>query len=384
MPATQPQNQTASPAAARKYRIALTAIHAMSLEVGKFPAANVEYTFIEPKPLRRRWVRSGLKAYLGHYHTDEHDLIETFISPIITDNSWICSLENFQAATSFSFLGLPLPRSVRIAYVKHLMLKENFKKLVFWSQAGKRTLRDYGRIRDPRILDKVEVVYPAVRPVSQEHIRFNDRPNVRLLFSGDFFRKGGVNVIDAFERAQQIYPDISLRLCCDENADFRIENAALKNQYLDKIKANPAITLGRVSRDQMLGTILPQTDIYLLPTYSEAFGFAILEAMAYGIPVIATNGFAIPEMIQHNATGLLIDIERFDCDELFKGYVVRHIPPDFRAHVTDRLFDHLCALIESPARRKQLGSAALDVARTKFSFTERNKKMRQIYQSCLS
>lgn len=48
---------------------------------------------------------------------------------------------------------------MRIGYIKRLLLRDNFKKLIFWSQAGKDTLHTYGGIDDERILEKVAVVY---------------------------------------------------------------------------------------------------------------------------------------------------------------------------------------------------------------------------------
>ncbi|EKD59324.1 MAG: glycosyltransferase [uncultured bacterium] len=136
-------------------------------------------------------------------------------------------------------------------------------------------------------------------------------------------------------------------------------------------------------REKLIEEILPETDIYLLPTYTEAFGFAILEAMAYGIPVISTNYFAIPEMISHGATGFLIDTRAFDCDKLFRGYLVNEIPEDFSRHVTQNLFTYLCQLIESPELRTEFGREAMAVARSKFSFAARNRAMQQIYREAL-
>ncbi|RQW86055.1 MAG: glycosyltransferase [Geobacter sp.] len=365
-----------------KLRVGLTEQHGMVVEYSKFPPSGVEYSFLKPTALTNRIIKSPIKGYFRPYETKEHDLIETILSPVFTKNNWIYSLANFQEATAFNLLGLPLPRVIRIAYMKRLLLKDNFKKLIFWSQAGKETLRTYGGIQDSRILNKVEVVYPAIREVPDDLVKFNGQ-NLQVLFSGDFFRKGGVNVIDAFERAQRIYPTIKLRLCCDEKIDFNTQDATLKEEYLRKIRANAGILLGRVPRDELIRDILPGTDIYLLPTYAEAFGFAILEAMAYGIPVISTNHFAIPEMIEHGVSGFLIDTNRFDCEKLFKGYVVNKIPETFRNYVTEMLFKFLCQLIESAELRMKMGSNGVRVARSKFSIELRNNKMLEIYKCCL-
>ena len=367
------------------FRVGFTEKHGMAVELSKYPPSGVEYSFIEPVPSSNKFIRSPIKGYLNQYKNSEYDLIEAILSPILTKTRWIYYLENIQAATTFSLLGFPLPRQIRVAYLKSLFLKDNFKKLLFWSKAGKETLHTYGKIKSETILKKTAVVYPAVRDVPDYSIRFTNDQNLNILFSGDFFRKGGVNVIDAFERAQRIYPKINLLLCCDEKMDFNTTDTSLRAEYLRKIHCNKGIRrYGRVPRDRIIDTILPSTDIYLLPTYAEAFGYAILEAMAFGIPIISTNLFAIPEMVEHNKSGFLIDIGMYNCDKLFKGYVINKIPRDFREHVTNHLFDYLCKLIESPDLRESFGRVGLSIARTKFSFRERNMKMSQIYHEVLA
>jgi glycosyltransferase involved in cell wall biosynthesis len=238
---------------------------------------------------------------------------------------------------------------------------------------------------DPRddLLKKATVVYPAVRKVPDSLVRFSNA-DVTLLFSGDFFRKGGVNVVDAFERARRVYPGMRLLVCCDERIDFNSPNKPLREEYLGKVHSLDGIEfLGRVPRDSLIQDVLPQSDVYLLPTYAETFGMSVLEAMAFGIPVVATNHFAIPEIVKHGETGLLIDIGRFDTERMFKGYVVDTIPSGFRDYVTDQLFDYLCMLAESRETRRRLGMAALTRARTHFSFETRNQRMGEIYRDAL-
>ena len=43
-----------------------------------------------------------------------------------------------------------------------------------------------------------------------------------------------------------------------------------------------------------------------MPTYFEGFGWVFIEAMAAGLPVIATRINAISEMVKHGETGFLI------------------------------------------------------------------------------
>jgi N-acetyl-alpha-D-glucosaminyl L-malate synthase BshA len=54
--------------------------------------------------------------------------------------------------------------------------------------------------------------------------------------------------------------------------------------------------------------ILSISDLFLLPSKSEAFSLAALEAMISGVPVITTNVGGMPEMIQDGKTGFLADV----------------------------------------------------------------------------
>ena len=182
----------------RVIRVGFTEAHGMARELSLFPPAGVRYSFLTPSGPGPRSIRSPIKGYMRRYEAGEHDLIEAIISPAITKDRWIYSCENLQAAAAFNLLGCPLPRPFRIAFLESLFRRENFKKIIFWSHAGKETLHSYGRIRDEGILGKATVVYPAIREVPDHLVRFHDREDIVLLFSGDFFRKGGVNVVNAF------------------------------------------------------------------------------------------------------------------------------------------------------------------------------------------
>ena len=54
--------------------------------------------------------------------------------------------------------------------------------------------------------------------------------------------------------------------------------------------------------------ILPIADLFLLPSETESFGLAALEAMAEGVPVVSSNTGGIPEVNLHNYSGFLSDV----------------------------------------------------------------------------
>tara|TARA_B100000508_G_scaffold118450_1_gene98544 strand:- start:58781 stop:59923 length:1143 start_codon:yes stop_codon:yes gene_type:complete len=72
--------------------------------------------------------------------------------------------------------------------------------------------------------------------------------------------------------------------------------------------------LGTCDRVMMVGKIrdaaqlIKISDMFLLPSQTESFGLAALEAMAVGVPVISSNTGGIPEVNAHGFSGFLSDV----------------------------------------------------------------------------
>ena len=54
--------------------------------------------------------------------------------------------------------------------------------------------------------------------------------------------------------------------------------------------------------------LMRRAGIYVQPSYHEALGLALQEAMFVGCPSIGTRAGGIPELIEHEQTGLLVDV----------------------------------------------------------------------------
>ncbi len=362
-------------------KIGLTEMHGIAKEVAANPPDNVEYIEAKDKRSMADWFfTSPAIGVLRHFEGNDCDILEAPLFPVLTNQKWIYTPARFSGATAFEVLNIPIPRFMRVFFIKQLMLRDNFIKLIFKSNAGLETLNTFAGITDPRILEKVDVVYPCMRTIDDSLIRYNEG-KINFMCSGDFFLKGSANVVDAFERLSQEFDNVHLRICASE--DLRIHDESLKRIYRDKIRENSRITFGAVDREVMLNEVLPETDVFVTPTYQEAFGFAILEASAYGLPVISCNHFAIPEIVENNSSGFLIDNDHFDFIKHGKVCVLDTIPEEFMAYMTEQVYKHMKFFVENPDKIVEMGNAGLDIARDKFSFSKRNEKMSAIYEEAM-
>ncbi len=84
---------------------------------------------------------------------------------------------------------------------------------------------------------------------------------------------------------------------------------------------NDVIFLGKV-RDTV--HVLAIVDVFLLPSETESFGLAALEAMAVGVPVVSSNTGGIPEVNKHGISGYLSDVGQTD---QMAAYVLQILDP---------------------------------------------------------
>lgn len=361
--------------------VGITELHGIAREVMASPPIGVNYVKTQSTPsISDFFIRSPAKGVMRHFKGDNCDILEAPLFPILTNKPWIYTPARFSGATSFNFLGAPIPRGLRVQIVKQMFLRENFVKLLFKSHAGANTLQNYAHITDERILEKVDIVYPCMRRVDDSHIKQNTN-RTNFMFSGDFFRKGGASVVDAFEQLAKDHDNVYLRICAPP--EMRFKDTKVIEHYRVKISEHDRITFGAVDRATMLDSVLPNTDVFVSPTFQEAFGFAILEASAYGIPVISTNHFAIPEIIEHDVSGLLIDTDQFDFISKGSYDTMSKIPESFQNYLTNAVYNHMECLHTNKSLRNKLGFNALRIARSKFSIEERNRKMVPIYEQAI-
>jgi len=108
-------------------------------------------------------------------------------------------------------------------------------------------------------------------------------------------------------------------------------------------------------------SIYASMDIFVLPSLKEAFPMTILEAMACGVPVVATRVGDIPKIIEHNVSGILID------------------PKDINA-----LSRAIHELLIQPDKAEQIGRTAHETATKSHSSLLMAEKYQALYQQVMN
>lgn len=121
--------------------------------------------------------------------------------------------------------------------------------------------------------------------------------------------KGTFDLLDAFVRLKSI--DCSLKISI-AGREERVGDFAKIRSRLQELALEDKFHLLGVVRGKSKIELMEKSSLLVLPSYQEALPMAILEAMAAGLPVVATAIGGIPEVVKDGYNGFLItpgDIE---------------------------------------------------------------------------
>jgi glycosyltransferase involved in cell wall biosynthesis len=119
--------------------------------------------------------------------------------------------------------------------------------------------------------------------------------------------KGHSYIIEAAEQVVRKYPDV-LFLFVGAGSDYEKELLeAVKNRQLN----DNVVFTGRVE-PQYMPSLYALMDVYVHAAINEPFGFAIVEAMVLGIPVVSTKTGAALDAITHLKSGYLVKDRNHD------------------------------------------------------------------------
>jgi glycosyltransferase involved in cell wall biosynthesis len=181
-------------------------------------------------------------------------------------------------------------------------------------------------------------------------------PEPVLLFMSRLDQKKGLDLlIRAFAKVKRRFPESRLAVAGsgDDAWEKSLRALAEKEQVADRIEWAGFVS-GAAKR-----RMLERAALFVLPSYSENFGVAVVEAMAAGLPVVISDQIGIHPAITEGGAGLVTPCQ------------------------VDALSDALIQALADPGALRAMGERGRKVAIAQFSIPVVAEKLVSLYQSLL-
>ena len=155
-----------------------------------------------------------------------------------------------------------------------------------------------------------------------------------------------------------------MRIIIEKNKNVQLIIGGIKNSYYESY-LNPLVEQYQLSEYcDFIGYVndtssfFKNLDIYVMPSLSEGFPQSPLEAMSFGLPVVASNVGGLKEQINHGINGLLVE------------------PSD-----PVQLADALIHFIRSKEKRVSFGNRSQEIIKNKFNIENMVLDLKKHYLS---
>jgi glycosyltransferase involved in cell wall biosynthesis len=233
-------------------------------------------------------------------------------------------------------------------------------RIITVSQFSKKRIADVYGI-DPLMID---VTYPGVSPEQYSFSEYEiqkfkaeylktDKPIVLFVGRINDPRKGLDFMLKAF--AKVLETNDAVLVIAGKGDSRTVENEALKLGISERI-----ILTGYVN-DGVLRRLYASCDVYACPSRLEGFGSTVVEAMAAGKPVVATNVGAIPEVVMDSGNNSLVE-------------------PDDDMELASLISQYLA----DTTMGKEVGQRNLSFVRKKYNWRNCAQATKTIYENLLS
>lgn len=183
---------------------------------------------------------------------------------------------------------------------------------------------------------------------------------VRVFYIGNL--GAGKGICDILEAARRLKGQVTspFQVILAGPFNDRREEQRIRTLVANYHLSETIIFLGTVLERKKEAAFL-QADVFVLPSYSEGMPQSLLEAMAYGLPVVVSNVGGIPEVVCNGQEGLMI--KPGDIDELCRA---------------------LKQLIESVECRQRMGAAARRRMTAHHTVEIYLRQLQELYDSVLT
>ena len=191
--------------------------------------------------------------------------------------------------------------------------------------------------------DKMRVVHVGVDPELFRPLPEIARIPGRLMTtsSSDVPMKGLVHLLEAVAKVRTERPEVSLTVIGTPNVDGPVMKAIRRFGIEDAVHFVSGVS------DERIVELYAEAELAVVPSLYEGFSLPAIEAMAAGVPVVATTGGAIPEVVGTDGTTAAL------------------VPPGDAGALAQAIGE----LLDDTARREAIGAAGRTRAVERYSWT---------------
>lgn len=287
------------------------------------------------------------------------DLIHCAHCLSLNKKPWIVDSEVYDRVSAGGNIAYSL---IGKAIIKNRLKSKNCKRIIAWSEDCKKSFED-AFPNNPEILRKITIVPFALPTKSFKKIDHKGR--IVLLFLARWFdAKGGRQTLEVFDRLTKNYKNVEALFICP-----------IPDEYKKKYSKNPRIKiLDLMPQEKLFKEIYPLADIFVYPGFGDSYGFAMPEAMAFGLPIVTVDSYARREIVQDGKTGFIIERPKS-----YKDYSCMD------EKMLNNLVEKTSILIEDKKLRDKMGDVAMkEVKSGKFSIKNQQRLLLKIYKEALS
>ena len=180
-----------------------------------------------------------------------------------------------------------------------------------------------------------------------------------VLYTGRIeLNKGSLDLLRSVKRVAESFSEVEYVIAGGRHNsinDETLERALAAGDTREHVRV-----LGHVPWQQ-LAEWYRRATVFVMPSHYETFGISVIEAMAFGLPVVATNVGGLPEIVEDGVTGILVP------------------PKD-----PDALAEAVIQLLRDPQLRRRLGQAARDRVVSEFRIERVVEQTLKVYETVLA
>lgn len=257
-----------------------------------------------------RFIRD-IYEYRKKIHTGDYELvhINTSLGPfsVMRDSIYIRLAQKRNIACIPFFRGWSIQAVHRVEKYLYRILKITYLKcpaIITLSMESEKQIKAWGykghvyretTLVDENLLDGFDIG-------DRQRLLEGDRFNLLFMARLEFY-KGIRELIEAFVKAKKRHDNINLFIAGTGGAMKYVEDMARKHSGIT--------VLGHVSGKDK-ARALTRASVFCLPSYAEGMPNSILEAKAFGLPVICTPVGGIKDIINDGKNGILVEAKNVD------------------------------------------------------------------------